>query len=44
MGKSQYGFNKIKSCQTNLITSCNIGRAVSVSCKDFSKTFNTVFH
>lgn len=44
MGKSQYGFNKIKSWQTNLITSLNLKREVDVSCKDFCKAFSTVSH
>lgn len=48
---SQHGFNKGKSCLTNLTAFCNEtntgmneGKTVDVVCPDFSKDFNTVSH
>ena len=51
IGKSQHGFTKGKSCQTNLITfynkiasSVDMGIAVDVVYLDFSKAFDAVSH
>lgn len=51
IGKSQYQFNKGKSCLTYIINFCdkttssvNTGRAIEVVYLVFSKTFNTVSH
>lgn len=51
IGKSQSGFTKGESCQTDLtafynevMLSAHMGRAVNVVHLDFSKAFNTVSH
>ncbi|GAB0209845.1 mitochondrial enolase superfamily member 1 [Grus japonensis] len=51
IGKSQHGFTKGKSCQTNLITfynkitfSVDVGRAADVVYLEFIKAFDTVSH